>query len=129
MRMAEQDLWMAVLLRMVQDATQAEESVRAAAARQIASDERLRARRNAARVYNKAARSKALVAADATRSAARHWLVAGRDVVVVADMAGLDGGAVMRMVRRLQQNDWRPIGVELGEALDKLAVRDRELAR
>jgi hypothetical protein len=125
----EQALWLAVLVRAVDDATQTEESIRAAAARQIADDERKRERRGYKEVYNKASRSKALMTADATRSAARAWLTAGKDVVVVADYAGLDGPHVVRMVQRLQRNDWRPIGVELGEALDKLAVRDRQLAR
>ena len=126
MRFPEHDLWLAVLARVVQDATQEDYSVVLRGHR----DAKQRAKQHGARPNRTRFQLKRLVEnAAQTRQRAREWLLAGRDVVFVAEAAGLEAAHVARLVKRLQRNGWKPIGIELGEGLDKLAVRDRELAR
>ena len=48
---------------------------------------------------------------------------------MIADLAGYGADTLDRMVARLRTNDWRPVGVDLGEQMDRLAALDRELAR
>jgi F420-0:gamma-glutamyl ligase len=126
MRTPEQSLWLAVLLLAVSDAIRDDHAVMAAASREAG----MRARRYGERkTRTRAVARQILDAADRTRRGARSWLLANRDVAFVADAAGIDAEHLRRLVKRLAANDWRPIGIELGEGLDKLAVRDREVAR
>jgi len=126
MRTPENDLWMAVLFRAVQDAVQDDHAVLATAERLT----KLRERDHGARRNQTPAMAQQILNdAERTRRRAREWLVAGRDVVMVAEYAGIDGVYVRRLISRLRRNGWQPVGIDLGEGLDKLAVRDREVAR
>ena len=117
----EQHLWIAVLLRAVLDATEDDDVVR-----------------GRAMVEHNVRRRKGLGcppfrvlydAAAADRRAARNWLQNGENRGMIADLAGYGADTLDRMVARLRTNDWRPVGVDLGEQMDRLAALDRELAR
>jgi hypothetical protein len=117
----EQHLWVAVLLRAVLDATEDDDVVR-----------------GRAMVEHNVRRRKGLGcppfrvlydAAAVDRRAARNWLQNGENRGMIADLAGYGADTLDRMVARLRANDWKPVGVDLGEQMDRLAALDRELAR
>ena len=126
MRSPEQNLWMAVLLRLVQDACLTDEQIRLSATREW----KYNGKRDAHRVRyaTRGDLKRAWVAHEHPRRVARQWLQAKRDCIVVAEYAGIDGAHFMRMVSRLRRNGWQPIGIELGEEFDKVMVRDRREA-
>jgi hypothetical protein len=117
----EQHLWVAVLLRAVLDATEDDDVVR-----------------GRAMVEHNVRRRKGLGcppfrvlydAAAVDRRAARNWLQNGENRGMIADLSGYGADTLDRMVARLRANDWKPVGVDLGEQMDRLAALDRELAR
>jgi hypothetical protein len=121
MRTGEEALWIAVLLRVVEDATESDERIRAKAEKRL----RELAYRGAS---PKVAWRRALDASEKERREARTWLLKNPHRLVIADWIGLGGDTLIRYVRRLVLNGWAPIGIELGGKLEADAARDRRQA-
>lgn len=109
----ERRLWLAVLLRAVEDATitSAQERVQEMIERKAVHSTTKRSRER--QVY---------------KGQARAWLLKGVNRHEIAERAGYDATAFDRLVKRLADNDWQPIGIDLGLRIDKLRVEDRRLA-
>lgn len=118
----ERKLWLAVLLRAVEDATitSAQERVQEMIERKAVHSTTKRSRMRVTR--GRAAKRRVY------KGQARAWLLKGVNRHEIAERAGYDATAFDRLVKRLADNDWQPIGIDLGLRIDKLRVEDRRLA-